>query len=146
MVAADASSVVRFGPFELQASERLLLAGWSACIHRPRTFDVLVAFGRTKRSSRHQGRVVEPRLAAGGRRENALQAQISGLRKILGAKRSPPFRAEAIASCSTPWNAPSARPLLRQSRGTTCLTNLPASLGGKVIWHNSRRGLRIHAC
>lgn len=92
MIAAAASVRYRFAHFELQPDERRLLARGEAVRLRPHAFDLLLALvaqrghlvTKEKLLAQVWGKVVVE--------ENALQAQISALRKVLGA--------EAIATVS----------------------------------------------
>jgi non-specific serine/threonine protein kinase len=76
----------RFGAFELQPEERRLLSGGTSVAISPRAFDLLVVLVESEGRLSTKDELLErvwPRMVV---EENALQAQISLLRKILGAE------------------------------------------------------------
>ncbi len=86
MASAGSSERHRFGPFELQPGERRLLARGEAVHLRPRALDLLIALVE---QSGHPITKDELFLQVWGTlivEENALQAHISALRKVLGAE------------------------------------------------------------
>ncbi len=78
------SSSYRFGTFELQPAERLLLAGGEQVVLGPRAFDLLVALVQRPGQLVTKEELLDtvwPNLVV---EENNLQVQVSALRKILG--------------------------------------------------------------
>jgi non-specific serine/threonine protein kinase len=81
----SSASRFRFGSFELQPEERRLLSEGTPVSISPRAFDLLVALVEREGRLCTKEELLErvwPRMVV---EENALQAQVSALRKILGA-------------------------------------------------------------
>ena len=92
MVTVTSRNALRFGRFELHPEERRLLGDGAPIALSPRAFDVLVALVREAGTLVTKSELLQVVWAGSVVEENAVQAQVSALRKALGA--------EAIATVS----------------------------------------------
>src|SRR5262245_41274286 len=86
MPAGTATGSYRFGRFELEPTERRLLVSGAPVHLRRRTFDLLVALVERRGNLVTKNELLERVWRSVVVEENALQRQISVLRKVLGAE------------------------------------------------------------